>query len=141
MYFLLRNGDIPASYVSLPEGRWLAMHRKNGCRPCAWSLIQIASMQRRSKSALGIIWTSVLPQKEHLYEASFSPCTLPPIIMEVKKWVPPIVVTFQIWPFSTSMIMGERVYHVTSRVYIYILLFKSPFIRSCCGFSLRLDSG
>ena len=25
------------------------------------------------------------------------------------KWVPPIVVTFQVQPFSTSMIMGERV--------------------------------
>ena len=34
--------------------------------------------------------------------------TLPPIIMEVNKWVPPIVVTFQTPPFSTSMIMGER---------------------------------
>ena len=33
-----------------------------------------------------------------------------------QKWVPPIVVTFQILPFSTSMIMGERVkvIHATS---------------------------
>ena len=37
------------------------------------------------------------------------PLTLPPIFMEVKKWIPPIVGTFQIQPFSTSMIMGERV--------------------------------
>ncbi len=38
--------------------------------------------------------------------------TLPPITMQVKndeKWVTPIVDTFQIQPFSTSMIMGERV--------------------------------
>ena len=36
--------------------------------------------------------------------------------MEVQKWVPPqIVVTFQIWPFSTSMIMGERTWQSSRR--------------------------
>ena len=36
--------------------------------------------------------------------------TLPPIIMEVGKWVPPIWVSFHLGWFSTSMKMGERLY-------------------------------
>ena len=43
---------------------------------------------------------------------------LPPRIMEVKKGVSPIVVTFQIQPFYTSMIMGENVLTtVTSHIW------------------------
>ena len=34
---------------------------------------------------------------------------------ESEKWVPPIVTTFQLQPFSTSMIMGERVKDLTRK--------------------------
>ena len=43
------------------------------------------------------------------FNQRFKEHTLPPIIMEVNKWVHPIIVTFQIQQFFAFMIMGERV--------------------------------
>ena len=44
--------------------------------------------------------------------------TLPPIIMgNSEKWVPPIVVIFKLQPFSTSMIVGERVSGLISEIW------------------------
>ena len=43
--------------------------------------------------------------------------TLPPIIMEVKNGPPPVVATFQIQSFSTSMILGERVMEISASTF------------------------
>ena len=69
-----------------------------------------------------------------------------------KKWVPPIVDTFQIPPFSTSMILGERVWLVEEVVFSLqtlmgwncFLELPSPALKiakfSALGFQLSWDA-
>ena len=57
-------------------------------------------------------------------------------------WVPPIIVTFQIQPFSTSMIMGEKVFTYTLFWKMATFIFKNVWVTipsPCSGIHTLLD--